>query len=213
MNMTWTPIDRSAWNREEYFDHYLNNTPCTYSMTTQLDVTAVKASGKPFYATLLYALSCAVNSMEQFRTALGEGGQPGVFDEMHPAYTVFHKDTCTFSSIWTAYTPDYQEFCKRVEEDIKTYGDVHHFQGKPDVPANTFPVSMIPWESFTGFNLNLQKDFDYLLPIITMGKYKEEQGKLMMPLAVQVHHSVCDGYHLCQFVQQVRDVLNQLFPQ
>ena len=38
------------------------------------------------------------------------------------------------------------------------------------------------------------------LPIFTMGRYYEENGKTLLPLAVQVHHGVCDGFHLCRFV-------------
>lgn len=46
--------------------------------------------------------------------------------------------------------------------------------GKPDVPDNCFTMSMIPWVAFEGFNLNLQKGYDYLLLIFTMRKYYEE---------------------------------------
>lgn len=42
---------------------------------------------------------------------------------------------------------------------------------KTDVSVNFFPVSMVPWESFTAFNLNLPKGSTYLLPIFTAGKY------------------------------------------
>lgn len=35
---------------------------------------------------------------------------------------------------------------------------------KPDAPANTFPVSMLPWESFDGFQLNLQKGYAIFCP-------------------------------------------------
>ena len=38
---------------------------------------------------------------------------------------------------------------------------------------------MLPWASFHGFNLNLQKGYNFLLPIFTMGKYHEEGGKLL----------------------------------
>ena len=79
---------------------------------------------------------------------------------------------------------------------------------RPNTPANTFPVSMIPWASFSGFNLNLQKGYDYLLPIFTMGKFYQENGKTLLPLAVQVHHGVCDGFHLCRFVTELQDLLN-----
>ena len=36
---------------------------------------------------------------------------------------------------------------------------------KPNMPENAFTVSMIPWTSFDGFNLNV-KSFDYLIPIL-----------------------------------------------
>lgn len=57
---------------------------------------------------------------------------------------------------------------------------------RPDTPENTFPVSALPWASFEGFNLNLQKGYSYLLPIFTLGKFYCESGKTMLPLAVQV---------------------------
>ncbi len=43
------------------------------------------------------------------------------------------------------------------------------FSRKENIPPNVFPISSIPWTSFTGFNIN--NDADYLLPIITCGKY------------------------------------------
>lgn len=50
--------------------------------------------------------------------------------------------------------------------------------------------------TFTSFNINVFGDGKYLLPIFTLGKYFEENEKRMIPLAIQVHHAVCDGYHV-----------------
>lgn len=75
---------------------------------------------------------------------------------------------------------------------------------KPNPPENLFNVSMIPWTSFEGFNLNLQKGYEYLLPIFTIGRYREQEGRFVLPLAVQVHHAVCDGFHLSRFVQELQ---------
>lgn len=80
--------------------------------------------------------------------------------------TVFHKDTETFSELWTEYAPDYDTFCSRHEHDMAQYGDRKGLLGKPGMPENVFPVSVIPWTSFEGFNLNLQKGYDYLLPVL-----------------------------------------------
>lgn len=40
-------------------------------------------------------------------------------------------------------------------DDILTYGSKNMMNPKPNMPENTFPISMIPWVSFEGFNLNL----------------------------------------------------------
>ena len=37
-----------------------------------------------------------------------------------------------------------------------------------------------------------------------MGKYFECDGKRFLPLAIQVHHAVCDGYHVGMFVERLQ---------
>ena len=80
--------------------------------------------------------------------------------------------------------------------------------GNPGVPENIFTVSMIPWTTFEGFNLNLQKGYNYLLPIFTLGKYFQEKGRTLLPLAIQVHHAVCDGFHICRFINELQGLIN-----
>ena len=150
-----------------------------------------------------------LNRHEEFRTALDKNGQVGVFSEMLPCYTIFHKETETFSSIWTEFTADYTEFLQNYQKDIDAYGERKGMFAKPNPPENTFPVSMIPWTSFEGFNLNLKKGYDYLLPIFTFGKYYEDGGKYYIPLSIQVHHAVCDGFHVCRFLDELQDLLNK----
>ena len=104
--------------------------------------------------------------------------------------------------------PDFETFVAAYENDMQRYGSNHGMIGKPDVPENVFTVSMIPWSTFESFNLNLQKGYDYLIPIFTMGKYCEEDGKILLPLAVQVHHAVCDGFHICRFVNELQELIN-----
>lgn len=205
--MKFDPIDRNVWSREPFFQHYFDHVPCTYSMTTKLDITAIRQSRAKLYPALLYAIASVVNRHEEFRTAIDERGRPGVFSELHPCYTIFHPQTETFSNLWTEFSPDYSVFLKRYVEDQALYGERWEMEAKPGTPANTFPVSMIPWTSFDGFNLNLQKGYDYLLPIFTLGKYDESDGICRIPLAVQVHHAVCDGFHLCRFLNELQELI------
>lgn len=208
--MDFQLIEQEAWKRKEYFDHYFKHVPCTYSMTVKLDITGLKTAQKKLYPTLLYGLATIVNRHEEFRTAMNENGQVGVFSEMMPCYTIFHKDSQTFSNLWTAYTADYTEFCARYREDMERYGNTEGMMAKPNPPENTFPVSMIPWTTFEGFNLNLKNGYDYLLPIFTFGKYQQDNGRYYIPLSVQVHHTVCDGFHTSRFINELQELIDTL---
>ena len=204
--MRFTPIDLAGWPRSEHYNHYMNNVPCTYSLTVQLDITAIRDAGLKLYPAMLYCLAREVNRRAEFRLRLDAEGRPGRFDVCHPCYTVFHRDAETFSNIWTEYSPDYAAFEAAYRADLARYGDVRAFSAKPGEPANTFPVSMIPWVEFTGFNLNLQYGFDYLAPIFTLGRYRDEAGRRLIPLAIQVHHAACDGFHASRFVNELQQL-------
>ena len=175
-------------------------------MTVKLDITPILQTGHKLYPAMLYCLSKTVNLHAEFRMDFDANGQLGYYNRIYPCYTVFHKDTHTFSTLWTEYADDYAVFYQRYQQDMARYGNVKRMQAKPSTPANTFPVSMIPWESFDGFNLNLQKGYQYLLPIFTMGKYTTGRRN-EMPLSIQVHHAVCDGFHVCRFLSDLRDAI------
>ncbi|MGG7202851.1 type A chloramphenicol O-acetyltransferase [Clostridium butyricum] len=210
--MDFRIINKDDWDRREYFEHYFSEIPCTYSMTVKLDISKIKISNKKLYPTMLYYITKVVNRHSEFRTSFNINGQLGIFNEMLPCYTVFNKETETFSNIWTEYSDDYDIFCELYEKDIKDFVSVNRMMAKPDMPMNNFSVSMIPWTTFEGFNLNLQKGYDYLLPIFIMGKYYEEGGKYILPLAVQVNHAVCDGFHICRFINELQELINKYKP-
>lgn len=208
--MNFRIINKEDWNRKEYFEHYFSEIPCTYSMTVKLDITKIKNLNQKLYPSMLYFITKVVNKHSEFRTAFDINGQLGIFDEMIPCYTIFHKDTENFSNIWTDYDDDYNTFSKSYEKDMKMFSSVKGMIGKPDIPDNNFPVSMIPWRTFEGFNLNLQKGYNYLLPIFTIGKYYKENDRYMVPLAIQVHHAVCDGFHVSRFINELQELIECL---
>ena len=206
--MLFEKIDRDTWARKEYFEHYFSNVPCTYSMTVKLDITKIRERQIKLYPAMLYYLNTIVNRHSEFRTSFNENDELGIYSEMIPCYTVFHKHTETFSNLWTVYTSNIEEFLAEYENDILQYGNQKGMMAKPNVPSNNFSVSMIPWATFEGFNLNLQKGYDYLKPIFTMGRYYQKAGRTLIPLAIQVHHAVCDGFHVCRFIDELQELIN-----
>lgn len=100
---------------------------------------------------------------------------------MLPCYTIFHKETETFSSIWTEFTADYTEFLQNYQKDIDAYGERKGMFAKPNPPENTFPVSMIPWTSFEGFNLNLKKDMTIYCRYLRLGSIMRMAENTIFP--------------------------------
>lgn len=208
--MKFNLIDIEHWNRKPYFEHYLNTVRCTYSMTANIEITnllyEIKLKKLKLYPIIIYIIATVVNNHKEFRTCFDKNGNLGYWDSMSPSYTIFHKDNETFSSIWTEYDKNFAYFYSGYLDDIKNYGDIMNFSPKLNEPANTFPVSSIPWVQFTGFNLNVYNDGTYLIPIFTMGKYFEQNNKMFIPMSIQVHHAVCDGYHISRFINEVQEL-------
>jgi len=63
---------------------------------------------------------------------------------------------------------------------------------------------MIPWLTLFGFTLNVAGPGKHLKPLLTVGKYYERDGKRLLPLAIQVHHAVGDGYHVSIIVEKLQ---------
>ena len=205
-------IDKDTWKRKPYFEHYFNQIRCSYSITVNIDISEVisfkNKNHTKLYPLLIYILTKAVNNHEEFRTAINDNGELGVWDTLLPCYTVFHEENETFSNIWTEWNDDIIVFLSNYERDIEMYGNNYSIDAKPYTPANTFPISSLPWATFTGFNLNIFADGSYLLPIFTYGKYFQQEGKYLIPLSIQVHHAVCDGFHVSRFINEIQQICN-----
>ncbi len=208
--MHFIKIDTENWNRKETFNRFIKDNPCSYSMTVNLDITnflsQVRAKRIKFFPTFLYLLSRTVNMHSEFRMGFDEEKNLGYYSCSNPLYTIFHSEPETFTTVWSEYDEDYNTFILNYNTDMAQYR-LDEKISKPLALPNYFNVSSIPWTSFTGFNLNLQNGYDYLSPIFTIGKYYEDNEKTLLPLAIQVNHAVCDGYHLARFVNDLQDDL------
>ncbi|MCF6409575.1 type A chloramphenicol O-acetyltransferase [Pseudalkalibacillus salsuginis] len=209
--MRFNLIDRENWDRTEYFEHYLSQ-KCTYSLTANIDITTLleqlRNKGIKLYPAFIYMVTRIVNAHEEFRTCFNDEGDLGYWDHMIPSYTIFHDDNKSFSSLWTAFSNEFLVFYKNYNDDITRYSNAKGLFTKDNEPENCFPISSIPWVSFTSFNLNINDDHDFLLPIITSGKYFNQENKTLLPVSLQVHHAVCDGYHAGTFIEELQQLAN-----
>jgi len=203
------PIDLDTWPRREHFAHYRRE-PAAWELTVDVDVTAfvdaVRVAGVKTYPSQIWAISTVVNRHDEFRTALTADGQPGVWDVVHPTFTVFHADTETFSVLGVDHDDDPRRFHDAVVATTATYRDDHRLFPQDDRRPNRFDVSTLPRTSFTGFALHLTGAEDHLLPVVTLGRYRQEGDRTLMPLALRVNHAAVDGFHASRFVTELEEL-------
>lgn len=59
----------------------------------------------------------------------------------------------------------------------------------------------------TAFTYSGKKD--NATPLFDWGKYYEKDGRIVMPVSVQAHHSFVDGIHIGQFAEKLQEYLNE----
>ena len=47
-------------------------------------------------------------------------------------------------------------------------------------------------------------------PKIAFGRFREEGGRLLMPVAIDVHHALCDGVHVGRFFERFQAQLDAI---
>ena len=197
--MNYRVIDRETYYRKGVFRHFTEDCKCSTSMTARIDVTELaeksKATNTKFYINFLYLLSKVLNSRDDYRMQyLWQTDELICYDVVNPIQYVFHEDTETCTPVYTTYYEDYGTFYKNASDDIERAKNTREYMLDSANHPNWFDASYISWLSYDSFNIELPDGYIYLLPIINWGRYREENGRLMMPLTVRLNHAVADGY-------------------
>lgn len=211
----FTPIDQSAWPRQDHFNYYRNILPVGYTVTVRLDVTRFRAmlqdNHLKFYPSFIWCVSHTLLAHPAFRMAVDKEGNPGTHDMLHPNYTLFHEDDHTFSDCWTEHSEDFAAFYRAFLADNAAYGGIHGMKAKPGQPWNFYCISCVPWLDFTSYASHVAGGGQpNLFPVFTYGKATEENGKCTLPLAVNIAHAAADGWHTAQFVADLQKNLDSL---
>ncbi|GAA2017687.1 hypothetical protein JL107_14225 [Nakamurella flavida] len=202
-----TPVDLETWPRREQFAYYTGEVAVSYTITVEVDVTelraALRTAGRKTYLGQVWAVAAVVNRRPEFRMTMVDGA-PAVWNVVHPAFTVFNPARETFAIVWSPWDEDFAVFHDRAAEVLRTHRDAETFTPQDDLPANIVDVSSLPWTSFTGFTLHIAGGWNSLTPVFTLGKFTEREGRTLLPMAVQAHHAVADGFHTARLIEDFR---------
>lgn len=208
--MNYRIVDKETYYRKGVFRHFSEDCKCSTSMTARIDVTKLAAysrrTGTRFSLNFLYLLSKVLNSREDYRMGyLWQTDELICYDTIHPTQYVFHEDTETCTVVYTLYCEDYDRFYKDALRDVEEAKKTREYGLDAENHPNWFDASYIPWLSYDALNIELPDGYLYFAPIVNWGKYREENGRLMMPLSIRLNHAIADGY----LIAKVFDLLQK----
>ena len=197
--MNYRIIDKESYYRKGVFRHFTEDCKCSTSMTARIDVTELVAysreNNRKFYINFLYILSKVLNSRDDYKMGyLWQTDELICYDSINPTQYIFHEDTETCTPVYTTYCEDYETFYDNAAADIKKAKQTREYGLDMENHPNWFDASYIPWLSYDSLNIELPDGFLFFAPIVNWGKYREEKGRLMMPVSVRLNHAIADGY-------------------
>ncbi|WP_353423036.1 CatA-like O-acetyltransferase [Christensenella massiliensis] len=207
--MNYKTVELSRWSRGDLFQYYINSMRIVMSLTADVDVTGLLSFSKDrrlkFYPVMIWAVSKIVNAHDEFKYGWDAAGNLIKWDLVSPSYTDFHAQDERFTKLLTPYSDDLPEFHARFMADREKYQDCRAFV--KNQPSNFFDVSCLPWVRYRHFDVHVFDEGKFLAPVVTWGKYERENGKYIMPVMMNIHHAVADGFHLSRFFAELQELI------
>jgi len=201
-------IDMETWKRKNQYEMFKEMEMPHFNICSNVDVREFKEFCKreklSFFKCMLYLVSRVVNEIPELRTRIRKEGVVQ-YDHVNPSFTILGDDEL-FGFARAEHTDNFKTFYSRVEKGIeKVKNNV-----TPDFDADMdsdFYLTTIPWISFTSIQHPMHIKQGDCIPRIALGKYFEDQGRLMMPVALQAHHGLADGVHAGKFYMKMEKYL------
>ena len=208
-------IDINTWERKENYEFFLGFQNPTISITSEVECAGAKArakaAGESFFLHYLYAVLRAVNEIPEFRFRIDAEGRVVDFDHVEMLTPIKVKENGRFFTIRLPWNTDFQTFyttAKAIINDIDPNGNPYDMEkvGGKDL-LDVILLSATPDLYFTSLTCTQEHRHGSNYPLMNAGKAILKEGKLVMPIAMTIHHGFIDGHHLSLFYKKVEEFL------
>ena len=208
-------IDINTWERKENYEFFLGFQNPTISITSEVECAGAKArakaAGESFFLHYLYAVLRAVNEIPEFRFRIDTEGRVVYFDHVDMLTPIKVKENGRFFTIRLPWNTDFQTFyttAKAIINDIDPNGNPYDMEkvGGKDL-LDVILLSATPDLYFTSLTCSQEHRHGSNYPLMNAGKAILKEGKLVMPIAMTIHHGFIDGHHLSLFYKKVEEFL------
>ena len=205
-------INIESWNRKEHFEFFSRMASPYFGITTEVDCTIAydnaKENGNSFFAHYLHKSMIAVNSVEELRLRIVDN-KVALFEKINAGATVGRADG-TFGFIFINFSDDFVIFNDELQNEIQTVLNSTGLRlNDDDIKKDLIRHSTIPWTSFTALLHPTNFDRTESVPKITFGKFSIREGKKYLPVSIEAHHGLVDGFHLAKYLSEFQRQLDK----
>lgn len=197
-------IDEKTWDRAMHCMVFRNSVEPAFCVTFEADITnfknKVKARGLSFTLAVVYAVCRCANEVEAFRYRFMDG-KVVLYERIDTAFTYLNRETELFKVVNVPMKDTIEEY---VETAAQMAAEQKEYFTGP-LGNDVFQCSPMPWVTYTHISHTNSGKKDNATPLFDWGKYYEKDGRIMMPVSVQAHHSFVDGLHVGRFVEKLQD--------
>lgn len=165
-----------------------------------------REKGLSLFTPILFAVTKAANNIQELRFRI-RGDQVVEHDKVHPSFTVMTEEKI-FGFCEVPYTRDAEQFFQEAEKRISQTRKRAVLTDEPGRDDYLY-VSSLPWVRFSSVSHPIHMHPTDSVPRISWGKYQREGGRIMLPLSIQVHHALADGYHVGRFFLEVQELMDR----
>lgn len=204
-------LDLASWPRRPHYEFFRGFEQPFWNVCFEADVTRLvelcRGPGAPsFFLASLHLSLTAVNAVENLRYRLRAGGVVE-HEVVHGGSTVLRPDQ-TFAFAYFDYQPQFSAFAaagRRVLDAAR--------EGPPRLEPrperdDMIHYSVLPWLSFTSFQHARHPRPDDSVPKVVFGRYAKKEGRQRMPVSIEVHHALVDGFHVGRFAERFQGLLD-----
>lgn len=200
-------IDEKTWKRAMHCIIFKNSVEPAFCVTFEVDITnflkATKEQGYSFTLAMVYAVCKCANRIEEFRYRFVDGNVV-LYDKIDTAFTYLNKETELFKVVNVPMRDTIQEY---VELATKIANEQKEYFTGP-LGNDVFQCSPVPWVAYTHISHTNSGKKDNATPLFDWGKYQKRNGRVIMPISVQAHHSFVDGIHIGKFADELQKYMD-----
>lgn len=139
----------------------------------------------------------AVNQVKEFRYRI-EQNEVFEYEQISGSITVLRKNE-TFGFAYFDYYQNFEIFKTKTKAAVNLEKMENGLRLKPGV-NNLIHYSVLPDINFSSMQHAQMMTATDSVPKIVFGKLKCLNGQILLPVSVHLHHALCDGLHVSNFL-------------